>query len=292
MKYISSSRIETSLPDNWNNLVKDAKKYLKVKIKNELVALKIKGSSKDNIKNELLKTRKNAINYKRTVWKTFSNNVKNISHEKCWYCDTKQDRSDMPIDHFRPKANVTEDKKHNGYWWLAFEWQNLRYSCTYCNRVTEEGKTKGGKSDHFPLLTSKKRAFFITDNIGIETPLILDPLVLKDTILIAYNDNGRVMFSAACNSNNKRKKVKTTIKILHLNSSRLVKARKSISIMVKKLVEELEEHYNNDDLEKFETTAEHLDLYINDERPYSFIAKQYLKNLLNTKNKLWLNNFI
>jgi hypothetical protein len=45
-----------------------------------------------------------------------------IYNEKCAYCESIYRAVDSrDIEHFRPKAGVTEAPEHPGYWWLAAE---------------------------------------------------------------------------------------------------------------------------------------------------------------------------
>ena len=55
-------------------------------------------------------------------------------HRKCCYCERKRDQKiDSDVEHFRPKSEVKENSGHPGYWWLAYEWNNLLISCKTCN---------------------------------------------------------------------------------------------------------------------------------------------------------------
>jgi hypothetical protein len=82
-----------------------------------------------------------------------------MQNNKCCYCE---DRPQQPkfrdVEHYRPKAL---------YWWLAWTWENLLYSCTDCNREW--------KRSQFPLDNEGMR--LIAEDIppGAEHPLILDP---------------------------------------------------------------------------------------------------------------------
>ena len=97
-----------------------------------------------------------------TLWKQ--------QHMKCCYCELRRDRRrEMDVDHFRPKAKVEEDKTHMGYWWLAYEWQNLLYSCKYCNQEH--------KKNFFPLLENGIRARLPEDELTLERPALLNPYV-------------------------------------------------------------------------------------------------------------------
>jgi uncharacterized protein (TIGR02646 family) len=59
-----------------------------------------------------------------------------MQHKKCCYCEWQPGMKARDVEHFRPKAI---------YWWLAWSWPNLLFSCDICN------STKG---DYFPLKTN------------------------------------------------------------------------------------------------------------------------------------------
>jgi len=95
-----------------------------------------------------------------------------LYHDKCAYCETNTSAgAPMQVEHFRPKAKVTEDKSHFGYYWLAYEWSNLILSCSKCN--------------------NKKRNFFPVEGARIDEPeLGVDGLPtsnysLADSLLLA-----------------------------------------------------------------------------------------------------------
>jgi uncharacterized protein (TIGR02646 family) len=62
---------------------------------------------------------------------------------KCAYCEKTVTKYD-DIEHFRPKAEVTEDIPHGGYYWLGFIWSNFLVACNECNRT-------GAKGNKFPV---------------------------------------------------------------------------------------------------------------------------------------------
>lgn len=77
----------------------------------------------------------------------------------CAYCEAKQPQAAYrDVDHFRPKAL---------YWWLAWSWDNLLFSCEVCNR--------SHKKDHFPLLDEAMRLQAEELPPGREQALLLDP---------------------------------------------------------------------------------------------------------------------
>src|SRR5215470_5179753 len=74
--------------------------------------------------------RSEVINAHQSVWKDLKEKLRTLSHGKCWYCESIDPRSDNAVDHYRPKGNVRgATPPHEGYWWLAFEWSNYRFSC-------------------------------------------------------------------------------------------------------------------------------------------------------------------
>jgi hypothetical protein len=127
------------------------------------------------------------------VWGLFKDAMCSLSHGKCWYCESIDARSDNAVDHYRPKGNVRgATPPHPGYWWLAFDWRNYRFSCTYCNSIRRSAETVGGKQDYFPLWDESTRAHTDLDSIDDELPLLLDPTKVTDVRLIAFSEDGGV----------------------------------------------------------------------------------------------------
>lgn len=99
---------------------------------------------------------------------------------KCCYCERKREPKREPdIEHFRPKAKVTKDPEHPGYWWLAYEWSNLYFSCKACN--------EDFKKNHFPLANDDLRARREVDDHAAESPILPDPAREDPEQLIAYS---------------------------------------------------------------------------------------------------------
>ena len=99
-------------------------------------------------------------------------------HGKCCYCESRFSTASYgEIEHFRPKGSVKHERgrgvtgpdwgmKYPGYYWLAYDWNNLLVSCGVCNR------TKGSQ---FPLVDDGARARSHHDDVGEERPLFIDP---------------------------------------------------------------------------------------------------------------------
>jgi hypothetical protein len=133
----------------------------------------------------------------RPRWTALREAFSAYSHDKCWYVECKNLGTDDDIDHYRPKFGVKEEPDHPGYYWLAFEWTNLRLSCHRANRPRtnpETGET-GGKAEHFPLIDSQTRARGPDDNLSLEVPALLDPTKLADVVLLSFKPNGEVDLS-------------------------------------------------------------------------------------------------
>ena len=133
----------------------------------------------------------------RRLWIALRAPFAHLSFHKCWYTESKNLGTDDDLDHYRPKSSVHEDPEHPGYYWLAFEWTNLRLSCHRANRPRihpETGET-GGKADHFPLLNEQVRARSPDDDLSLEEPALLDPTKADDVRLLSFSPNGEVALS-------------------------------------------------------------------------------------------------
>jgi len=156
--------------------------------------------------------------------------LESLSHGKCWYCESKDERSDHPVDHFRPKGAVSECADHEGYWWLAFDWTNYRLSCSWCNSQHIDragGKIRGqGKQDHFPLLDEAGRAKLPTDDLRGERPYLLDPTCSEDVELLWFRQDGMpIPKYSEVEDEEAYKRVETSIKIYHLDASKINERR-------------------------------------------------------------------
>jgi 5-methylcytosine-specific restriction endonuclease McrA len=127
----------------------------------------------------------------QAIWRDLKPRLSEISYHKCWYCETNEARSDTAVDHFRPKSAVKECPEHDGYWWIAFSWENYRYCCQFCNEKRKDQDTgfTGGKGTCFPLVTPETRVFEPGDLYG-ENPVLLDPFVKADVMSLAFEEDG------------------------------------------------------------------------------------------------------
>lgn len=100
---------------------------------------------------------------------TVKNALRKSQHNKCCFCERKTEIGD--VEHFRGKGGyqqTTTDKIiYPGYFWLAYTWDNLFFSCEKCNRSF--------KRNLFPLVDNTKRATAQKRDINEEEPLLIDP---------------------------------------------------------------------------------------------------------------------
>jgi len=108
-----------------------------------------------------------------------------LSKGKCWFSEARDSFSHWDVEHYRPKktAKNLDGTEREGYWWLAFDWHNLRI----CGNV---GNRK--KGSFFPLRHGTHQATAADRNTDDEFPYLLDPTRLDDTLLLCFDENGDV----------------------------------------------------------------------------------------------------
>ena len=97
--------------------------------------------------------------------------LETAQHKKCCYCETKYGATSYgEVEHFRPKGEMRQKKGAGrllpGYYWLAFDWENLLVGCKKCNT---------NKGSLFPLEDPDARARSHRDDLSGEEPLLIDP---------------------------------------------------------------------------------------------------------------------
>lgn len=88
--------------------------------------------------------------------------------QKCWYCERRVEGKYEPVEHYRPKSQARRGPGYtlDGYWWLAWTWENLMFICDDCNKA---------KGTAFPL--DVKSVALVAEEVppGQERALLLDP---------------------------------------------------------------------------------------------------------------------
>jgi hypothetical protein len=111
-----------------------------------------------------------------------------VGHAKCWYSEASLQQCEGQVEHYRPKKRL-HGASHAGYWWRAFDWENLRLAHPTVNRRKTDYLTgkRVGKGSYFPVRNEARRAI---DSAGEtnEEPVLLNPIVPTDTRLICFSE--------------------------------------------------------------------------------------------------------
>jgi hypothetical protein len=96
---------------------------------------------------------------------------------KCCYCEKIIPKGYNDVEHYRPKGRAVRDpgcRLTHGYWWLAYSWDNLLFSCSHCNR--------SAKNDLFPL--DRGSTSLIAEDVcpGQEKAMLIDPGALTNPV--------------------------------------------------------------------------------------------------------------
>lgn len=177
------------------------------------------------------------------TWGLLKKWLSGLSHGKCWYCESSSERAASDVDHFRPKAGVTcnrsELANHNGYYWLAYDWSNYRYSCQRCNRTEKDDDILFGKKNEFSLCDESQRNYSPTC-ANIEKSKLLDPCNDTDPDLLAHLINGSIqpVHVEGCEAH---ERAEYTCRVLGLNSYGVPKKKRDSWEPISLLIEELGE---------------------------------------------------
>lgn len=181
-------------------------------------------------------------------------------HDKCCFCESKFSHTSFgDVEHFRPKGgyqrHANDKLKYPGYYWLAYDWNNLLYSCEVCNRRY--------KKNRFPLANDAKRATNHHDSINNESPLIIHPAEEDPEKFLTFNQEVIV-------PKNNSKKGKESIKVYGLH--RLEDQRKKHLDNVKRTLALSNIDYN--DTNAMQTASGLLDIPANKLKPIIIQARK------------------
>lgn len=141
------------------------------------------------------------------LYKHYMRFLEQVFGGKCAYCEG-QLTSNQPgdVEHFRPKGRLVDDKfkivrvqhptkgeiDHPGYFWLAYDWNNLLPACIDCNRYRNHGRDApqgAGKADRFPLDGTPA---CVPDLEADEKPLLINPSHIDPALHFQFNQDGTV----------------------------------------------------------------------------------------------------
>ncbi|AUB79767.1 hypothetical protein [Candidatus Thiodictyon syntrophicum] len=185
-------------------------------------------------------TARNAIiDAHEKVWGELKSWLLDLSHGKCWFSEAKDCFSHWHVEHYRPKksAKDADGTKHDGYWWLAFEWRNFRI----CGNVGN-----GKKGTYFPLRPGCLRCMAQGDH-RYEDPMLLDPADEHDPTLLSFNIEGRAVPAAHITDDWERERVEYSVERCSLDFPTLMDKRKVVWSecwgRIQKYLEELERYH-------------------------------------------------
>lgn len=166
-----------------------------------------------NLEKEV-KVGKKDLTFDRSVYAAsdVKEQLKEDQKGKCAYCERFLNGDYGAVEHFRPKGGYCLNGKleRPGYYWLAYDWNNLLFSCSECNTSY--------KGNHFPLEDEDMRDIASQD-ISKEKALLIQPVVENPGDFIAFHKH----IVVAKNGNLKRK---TTIALLKLNDRKDLKEKR------------------------------------------------------------------
>ncbi|MGY8705581.1 hypothetical protein RAD16_07530 [Bradyrhizobium sp. 18BD] len=182
-------------------------------------------------------------------WSDLKQPLADLFHGKCWYSECRSRGGDRDVDHFRPKGKIRRypswpeveaNPDHNGYWWLAFNWRNYRYSSRFCNapRRNPETESLGGKWNYFPVRDEAAR---VKDECDVELlydehAVILDPTDADDVDLLTFDEFGRPRPRSRDKDAWEYKRTILGISLLNLDHPDFVKERARLARQIKRLV--------------------------------------------------------
>ena len=297
MRYIDISEIRPDLPLRWEEITRRARSGVAKAILAARAKARADGKNITEVKEAAIKARKKAIDSRSRVWRLLNNRFSDQSVGKCWYCQSKDIRSPKPLDHYRPKSSVEESPDHPGYWWLAFVWENYRFSCTFCNSYHEKEGDKAGKQNHFPLDDEAGRQCK-PGAVNTERPLLLDPCKVGDHGLISYDIRGRVVVNgtkAPLGSYGERK-AKTSIKVYDFNHEPTRRKRETIYFAIEKLIGEVNglitAGYEENEVEVTKKQEELIKRARADSREYDFNEAAYTYLKVFAKDNPWVGDIM
>ena len=111
-------------------------------------------------------------------------NLRELQDQKCCFCESKISHiSYGDVEHYRPKGGWVQNNEpinKPGYYWLAYDWDNLLLSCQVCNQRY--------KKNYFPLSTPANRALNHRGNILYEDPQFIHPVIDQPEDHIEFNE--------------------------------------------------------------------------------------------------------
>lgn len=110
--------------------------------------------------------------------------LKTAQHGKCAFCESPITHVQYgDVEHFRPKKGFVHRKAlvRPGYYWLAYDWDNLLLACQICNQRH--------KRNAFPLQSGSRRARSHRQSITKEIPVFVQPAKEDPSVAIGFREH-------------------------------------------------------------------------------------------------------
>ncbi|MCB9882219.1 MAG: hypothetical protein H6834_10540 [Planctomycetes bacterium] len=164
--------------------------------------------------------RNEIIDKNSALWGELKEWLLELSHGKCWFSEVKEGFSHYDVEHYRPKksAKDRDGTPHDGYWWLAFDWENYRICGNAGNRK---------KGTFFPLREGCTR-IGIDGDLRQEIPMLLDPIDEDDPILLFFDLEGHAVAAPHVKDEWEMMRVEYSVERYNLDFPPLMDKRKTV----------------------------------------------------------------
>jgi uncharacterized protein (TIGR02646 family) len=189
---------------------------------------------------------------------------------KCCYCERKRDeKRETDVEHFRPKAFVSDDTSHPGYWWLAYDWYNYFHSCKKCNQ--------GHKKNQFPLMDGSSRAYTHDNNLAGERPFLINPENENPEDFIGFewqNAYGVYVKAVGLDPDGRGDR---TIKITGINEGMIIEERASLVEVLKEIADTMIWALRQDNKGTIKSTAKIIKKESSAERQFAGFRRAFFR---------------
>ena len=182
------------------------------------------------------------------VWRVLFTQLADLGFNKCWYSEARDTMSDRDIDHFRPKKEAKNlpgipRADEEGYWFLAFDVDNFRFSSVYSNQRRKDKfnnkRPTGGKGVFFPLFEGSHVAKS-KNRCPDEEIMLLDPCDQEDVTLLTFDDTGAALPNyEVVNEERDIERVNTSISLYNLDHGPLIDLRAQTWSKCQRFIDEI-----------------------------------------------------
>lgn len=172
------------------------------------------------------------ISNNQDLWSELKQHFSDILQRKCWYSESINDFAHCHLDHFRPKLRAIDEggNDQGGYWWLAFNWRNYRYT-------GPAGNVR--KKDYFHVNANKANA--PSDSLENEDIRFLDPTEPDDPDKLKFCNEGIISPKSINLHSREYIQSEYTIRRMNLNMAGLIEGRKDKYRQTARLIRQIEQ---------------------------------------------------